>query len=78
MNEILTPIQIAERLNVNRETVYTLLRKGEIPSFKVGKLWRVTEEQFHEYLNHGQEAEQQSGERSNKLAPADSKPASCK
>jgi len=44
MTPLLTPLQVAERLCVHRDTVYEMLRRGQIPAIKVGKQWRVAEE----------------------------------
>jgi len=40
MPEILTLEEVAAFLKVHRSTVYRLLRKREIPAFKVGSDWR--------------------------------------
>jgi len=39
-NEILTVEELAKYLKISERTVYELLRKGEIPGFKVGATWR--------------------------------------
>ena len=38
--EVLTPEDVAELLHVDRETVYRMARRHEIPAFKVGTKWR--------------------------------------
>jgi excisionase family DNA binding protein len=41
-NNLLTPEQVAERLNVSRITVMRWLRQGKITGRKLGgKIWRV-------------------------------------
>lgn len=40
MREILTVEEVADFLSVHRSTIYRLLRKGDIPAFKVGSDWR--------------------------------------
>ena len=39
--ELLSPEQLADYLGCGRTYVYGLLARGEIPSFKLGKLRRV-------------------------------------
>ncbi len=39
---LLTPVDIANRLQVNDRTVTQWLRKGHLRGFKVGKEWRVS------------------------------------
>lgn len=58
MKEILTADQIADRLNVSRESVYRWLRSGKLIGFKAGFLWRVTEEQLQDFLSREQVTEQ--------------------
>ncbi len=69
MDGMLTIKQIADRLHVNKATVYTWVHNGKLNAYKAGNLWRITEEQLQEFLNHGQEARQQSGEQSSKSIP---------
>ena len=38
--EVLTPEDVAELLHIDRETVYRMARRHEIPAFKVGTKWR--------------------------------------
>jgi excisionase family DNA binding protein len=47
--KIYTPSEIAEKLQVNKETVLRKIRKGEMKAFKVGRLWRITEESLNQY-----------------------------
>ncbi len=37
---VLTPAELANYLRVHRSTIYRLLDRGELPSFKVGSDWR--------------------------------------
>ncbi len=41
-DKLLTPVDIAKRLQVNERTVTQWLRKGHLRGFKVGKEWRVS------------------------------------
>jgi excisionase family DNA binding protein len=39
-NRMLTAQELATYLRVNRSTVYRLLKKGELPGFRIGSEWR--------------------------------------
>jgi excisionase family DNA binding protein len=39
-NRMLTAQELALYLRVNRSTVYRLLKKGELPGFRIGSEWR--------------------------------------
>lgn len=49
---LLTPNEVAERLNISVAQVYTLLRSSELPGLKIGKrgVWRVEPGQLEEYV----------------------------
>lgn len=38
---VLTPVEIAARLRVSKETVYRAIRAGELPSVRIGSMYRV-------------------------------------
>jgi excisionase family DNA binding protein len=40
LNRMLTAQELAAYLRVNRSTVYRLLKKGELPGFRIGSEWR--------------------------------------
>jgi excisionase family DNA binding protein len=48
MNEVLTVAEVAAFLRVNRSTIYKLIRRGELPAFKVGSDWRFNRAQIEE------------------------------
>lgn len=39
--EFLTPKEVMEELAIGKNTLYRLLNSGELPAFRIGKLWRV-------------------------------------
>jgi excisionase family DNA binding protein len=39
-NKLLTPKEVCEMLHIHRATLYKLIRKGKLPSFKIGGDWR--------------------------------------
>jgi len=41
-DKLLTPVDIANRLQVNERTVTQWLRKGHLRGFKIGKEWRIS------------------------------------
>jgi excisionase family DNA binding protein len=59
MEELLTPEVVAERLHVQRSTIMKYLRAGVIKGRKIGRLWRIMEEDLQAYLEHAA----QQGER---------------
>lgn len=38
---ILKPSEVAEFLCIHKNTVYKLIRRGDLPAFRVGKSWRI-------------------------------------
>lgn len=46
----MTPDEVARRLSVTRLTVYRLLKRGDIPAFKVGDQWRIDEDDLTSYI----------------------------
>ena len=51
MNKVYTAQEVADKLKIKKSTVYDLIKRGELPSSKVGKQLRVSEEQLSQYLN---------------------------
>ncbi|MFA5384023.1 MAG: helix-turn-helix transcriptional regulator [Eubacteriales bacterium] len=48
----LTTQEVADLLNVSKSTIYDLIRRGEIRSYKVGRKVRFTEEDVKEYISN--------------------------
>jgi len=48
--KLLTPEQVAERLQVTERTVYGWLRRGTLPALKLGRLWRIRPEDLEAFL----------------------------
>ena len=48
---LLTVNEVADLLRVSRMTVYRLIKEGDVPAFKVGRGYRLREEDVHSYLN---------------------------
>lgn len=50
MPKMLTPSEIAKRLNLHPNTVRDYLKAGILPAVKLGRVWRVEEEDLTEFL----------------------------
>ncbi len=51
MNEkLLTPAQVAERLQITERTVYEWIRGGRLPALKLGRLWRIRQDELEAFL----------------------------
>lgn len=66
--KVMTVNELAEYLRVHRSTIYRLLKKGQLPGFKIGSDWRFNVEVIDEWrLRQGQglleEAAQEKGRR---------------
>ena len=47
---LLTVNEVADLLRVSRMTVYRLIKNGEMPALRVGRNYRLREEDIHNYL----------------------------
>ena len=50
ISPLLTIADVAERLRVNAKTVRRWIATGELPAYKVGRQWRVAEEDLSAFL----------------------------
>ena len=48
--KLLTPTDVADRLQVNERTVTQWLRKGYLRGFKIGKEWRISPDDLQAFL----------------------------
>ena len=53
---ILKPSEVAEFLGIHKNTVYKLIRRGDLPAFRVGKSWRIQRNDLFQLLE-GSESE---------------------
>jgi excisionase family DNA binding protein len=51
MNELLTIEEAAAKLKVTPKTVRNWIREGKIVAVKMGRFWRVTEEDLLAFVN---------------------------
>ena len=49
-NEYLTPKEVMNLLYIGRNSFYKLVNSGELPAFRVGKLWRVSRKALVNYI----------------------------
>lgn len=49
-SRLLTPEQVADRLQISEHTVYLWLRSGMLPGMKLGRLWRIRGEDLEEFV----------------------------
>lgn len=47
----LTPLEVAELLKITKNTVYELIKRGELPSYKIGKKIRIDMNDVEDYIN---------------------------
>lgn len=50
MQDILTPKQLAEFLQVSDQTIKRALKAGALEGFKVGQEWRIEKEKVLEWI----------------------------
>jgi len=48
---MLTIDQVAEKLHISRNTVVTLIKKGQIKAVKIGSQYRISDEQFNQFMS---------------------------
>jgi excisionase family DNA binding protein len=70
--KVLTISELCEYLRVHRSTVYRLLKKGQLPGFKIGSDWRFNLEAIDRWRLQQSSAAQQS---SSKTAGEPGRPA---
>ena len=50
MAEVLTLEEVADFLQIHPSTVYRLLKKQQIPAFKVGSDWRFNQQSIEQWV----------------------------
>ena len=56
-NTIFNIKELQEILKIGRSQAYSLVTSGQIKSFKIGKMWRVSEDALNEYINRSEKQE---------------------
>lgn len=49
--ESLTAVDVAELLKITKNTVYEMVKRGELPGYKVGKKLRIDKKDVENYIN---------------------------
>jgi excisionase family DNA binding protein len=49
--KVYSPEEVAELMSVKKAYVLRMLREGHLKGFKMGKFWRVSGEQLHEFIS---------------------------
>lgn len=50
-NEYLTPKEVMNLLYIGRNTFYKMVNSGELPAFRIGKLWRISRKDLIAFFN---------------------------
>lgn len=57
----LGPTEVAERLGVSKKSVYTWLREGLVPGYKVGSTWFIIRDELKATLRRGANVPRDTG-----------------
>ncbi len=49
INDYLTPPEVQAILAIGKNTFYRLVNSGELPAFRIGKLWRVKKKDLEDW-----------------------------
>ena len=49
-DEILTVEEVSEILYIGRNTAYALLKSGELPGFRIGRVWKIPWQALESYI----------------------------
>ncbi|MBA2117329.1 helix-turn-helix domain-containing protein [Bremerella alba] len=59
---MLTLKDVAERLHVSRDTVRRIVLNGELPAYRIGGQYRITQKDIDSYLGHNRIDEKEEAE----------------
>ena len=48
--ELISITEVCEILNISRNTAYSLLKRGELEGYKVGRMWRIPDKSIWNYI----------------------------
>lgn len=51
-NDIMRFEEVMEYLDIGKNTLYGLLKNGEINAFKIGKVWKIPRKSVEGYINN--------------------------
>jgi excisionase family DNA binding protein len=49
--EVLTVAEVADVLRVHPTTIYRLMKRGDLPAFKIGENWRISSDALELWLS---------------------------
>ena len=55
--KLLTPSEVQQLLHISKSTLYRLIRSGQLPSVRVGGVYRIRMSEFEKYLANTDKAE---------------------
>lgn len=50
-NDIMKLEEVMQYLDIGKNTLYGLLKSGELDAFKIGKVWKIPKKSVEEYVN---------------------------
>ena len=53
MARVMTISEVAEYLKVHNSTIYRLLKRGQLPGFKIGSDWRFDQREIDLWIENG-------------------------
>ena len=56
---VMTLVEVARYLRINKSTVYRLARDGTLPAWKLGNAWRFKKDAIERWIANTQRAHQQ-------------------
>jgi excisionase family DNA binding protein len=51
--QVFTPEEVARLLGLHPNSVYTMLKSGELPGMKAGRKWLISKRRFEAWLDGG-------------------------
>ena len=57
IRKVYTLEELVDLLHITRRTLYTYIKEGKLKAVKVGKYWRVREDQLRDFLSTGEDAQ---------------------
>lgn len=53
ISKVYTLDEVADLLHLTKRTLYNYVKEGKLPAVKIGKYWRVSEENLQKFLTNG-------------------------
>lgn len=61
IRKVYTLEELVDLLHVTRRTLYNYIKDGKLKAVKIGKYWRVREDQLRDFLSGGGDNKQERG-----------------